>query len=310
MKRILALGALFASLALSAQSINPEMLQRIQGSFQRDDASTRAVQNILTANADLRSNALNHAKAAATDHLFKYRTDVSGITDQERSGRCWLFTSTNQIRPLVMKKYNIPAFKFSNNYCYFWDIFEKANLFLENMKATSAAPWDDRAVVEYLKAPVADGGVWNLFYNVVEKYGIVPAEVMPETANSNNTSQMLGAINEYLRAAGYRIREAAAAPAKGKKAVAERAAALDKIKEDALCGVYRILALCLGEPPAQFTWRYTTRDGKIESLSSTPMDFWKGVRPADFGPDTAKAAGQQRLCQAGIQTAGSRHIGA
>ena len=286
MKRILALGALFASLALSAQSINPEMLQRIQGSFQRDDAATRAVQNILTTNADLRSNALNHAKAAATDHLFKYRTDVSGITDQERSGRCWLFTSTNQIRPLVMKKYNIPAFKFSNNYCYFWDIFEKANLFLENMKATSAAPWDDRAVVEYLKAPVADGGVWNLFYNVVEKYGIVPAEVMPETANSNNTSQMLGAINEYLRAAGYRIREAAAAPAKGKKAVAERAAALDKIREDALCGVYRILALCLGEPPAQFTWRYTTRDGKIESLSSTPMEFWKGVRPADFGPDS------------------------
>ena len=104
MKRILALGALFASLALSAQSINPEMLQRIQGSFQRDDAATRAVQNILTANADIRSNALNHAKAAATDHLFKYRTDVSGITDQERSGRCWLFTSTNQIRPLVMKK--------------------------------------------------------------------------------------------------------------------------------------------------------------------------------------------------------------
>lgn len=286
MKRFIALPALFLAAFLSAQTLTSEVIKEVQQSFDRDAAATVAMQNILTATADIKSAALSHANEGAVDHLFKYKADVSGITDQQRSGRCWLFTSTNQIRPLVMKKYNLASFNFSNNYCYFWDIFEKANLFLENVIATADRDFDDRAVVTFFRAPVADGGVWNLFYNVVEKYGIVPASVMPETANSNNTSQMLSLLSERLRKAGYEIREASAVPAKGKKAVAQRADKVFAIKMAALKDVYRVLALCLGEPPAEFTWRYQTKDGKIESLSSTPLDFWKEIRPADFGADS------------------------
>lgn len=286
MKRFIALPALFLAAFLSAQTLTPEVLNEVRQSFDRDAAATIAMQNILTATADLKSAALSHANEGAVDHLFKYKADVSGITDQQRSGRCWLFTSTNQLRPLVMKKYNLASFNFSNNYCYFWDLFEKANLFLENVIATSDRDFDDRAVVAFFRAPVADGGVWNLFYNVVEKYGIVPASVMSETANSNNTSQMLSLLSERLRKAGYEIREAAAVPAKGKKAVAQRADKVFAIKMAALKDVYRVLALCLGEPPAEFTWRYQTKDGKIESLSSTPLEFWKAIRPADFGADS------------------------
>lgn len=286
MKRYIALPALFLAAVLSAQTLTSEVIKEVQQSFDRDAAATVAMQNILTATADIKSAALSHANEGAVDHLFKYKADVSGITDQQRSGRCWLFTSTNQLRPLVMKKYNLASFNFSNNYCYFWDIFEKANLFLENVIATADRDFDDRAVVTFFRAPVADGGVWNLFYNVVEKYGIVPASVMPETANSNNTSQMLSILSERLRKAGYEIREASAVPAKGKKAVAQRADKVFAIKMAALKDVYRVLALCLGEPPAEFTWRYQTKDGKIESLSSTPLDFWKEIRPADFGADS------------------------
>ena len=286
MKRFIALPALFLAAFLSAQTLTSEVIKEVQQSFDRDAAATVAMQNILTATADIKSAALSHANEGAVDHLFKYKADVSGITDQQRSGRCWLFTSTNQIRPLVMKKYNLASFNFSNNYCYFWDIFEKANLFLENVIATADRDFDDRAVVTFFRAPVADGGVWNLFYNVVEKYGIVPASVMPETANSNNTSQMLSILSERLRKAGYEIREASAVPAKGKKAVAQRADKVFAIKMAALKDVYRVLALCLGEPLAEFTWRYQTKDGKIESLSSTPLDFWKEIRPADFGADS------------------------
>jgi bleomycin hydrolase len=286
MKRFIALPALFLAAVLSAQTLSSEVIKEVQQSFDRDAAATVAMQNILTATADIKSAALSHANEGAVDHLFKYKADVSGITDQQRSGRCWLFTSTNQIRPQVMKKYNLASFNFSNNYCYFWDIFEKANLFLENVIATADRDFDDRAVVTFFRAPVADGGVWNLFYNVVEKYGIVPASVMPETANSNNTSQMLSILSERLRKAGYEIREASAVPAKGKKAVAQRADKVFAIKMAALKDVYRVLALCLGEPPAEFTWRYQTKDGKIESLSSTPLDFWKEIRPADFGADS------------------------
>ncbi|MBO4557661.1 MAG: C1 family peptidase [Bacteroidales bacterium] len=285
MKHILSFATLLVCTALQAQTITPETLKDIQGSFDREAPATIALQNILTGTPDLKTAAHSHAKAGTVDHLFKYKAEVRGITDQQRSGRCWLFTSTNQIRPLVMKKYNLDSFNFSNNYCYFWDIFEKANLFLENVIATAGRDFDDRAVVTFFKAPVADGGVWNLFYNIVEKYGIVPEQVMPETAHSNNTSQMLGVINECLRAAGYRIRETAATHVKGKKATETRAQLIGDLKVNALKDVYRILALCLGEPPTEFSWRYATRDGKTESLTSTPAEFWAAVRPADFGAD-------------------------
>lgn len=41
------------------------------------------------------------------------------------------------------------------------------------------------------------------------KYGVVPQEVMPETAHSNNTSQMVNLINEKLRLGGFSLREMA-----------------------------------------------------------------------------------------------------
>ncbi len=286
MKRATAIAALFYASVLSAQSLTPDAVDQIRSSFDRDNASTTALQNILSGTSEIKKHALSRSKAGKVDHFFKYKADVSGITDQQNSGRCWLFTSTNQLRPQVMKQFGIDAFSFSNNYCYFWDLFEKSNLFLENIIASADKGYDDRAVTEYFKAPVSDGGVWNLFYNIVEKYGVVPESAMPESANSNNTSQMRSLLNERLRKAGYEIREAATAPAKGRKAAEERDAKVQEIKLAALKDTYRILALCLGEPPTEFTWRYRGRDGKIESLTSTPAEFWKCIRPADFGPDS------------------------
>lgn len=259
-----------------AQAVSEKDLQEIQSSFKKD-ASTKAIQNILTNDKSIRDNALNRDLQGKIDHYFKYRVNVKGITNQQSSGRCWMFTSMNVLRPLVMEKYDLNQFDFSHNYLYFWDIFEKSNLFLENIIATADRPMDDREVTEYFKSPVGDGGVWNLYYNAAQKYGVVPKEVMPETAHSNNTSQMTGVINEKLRLGGYTLREKAA---QGKKAKDLRAE-----KNEVLKDVYRILALCLGEPPHEFTWRYKTKKGEIKELAGyTPRQFYKEITPADYSP--------------------------
>ena len=90
------------------------------------------------------------------------------------------------------------------------------------MIATANKPMDDRDVTFMFQAPVGDGGVWNLYYNLGEKYGVVPKEVMPETAHSNNTSAMGSLINERLRKGGYTIREMAAQGKKIKELRAEK----------------------------------------------------------------------------------------
>ncbi len=268
-------GALSGS--LRAQEIGEAQLKELKESFVLD-APTRAIQNALTSNANIRSLALNREKQGKTDHFFKYRVAVKGITDQKQSGRCWMFTSMNVLRPGIIKKYNLDDFDFSHNYLYFYDMLEKSNLFLENVIRTAQAGMDDREVAFYFSTPVNDGGVWNLYYNIATKYGVVPAEVMPETEHSDNTSQMAGLLNESLRRSGMEIRHMAENGAK--------TAQLREQKMTALKDVYRILALCLGEPPATFTWRYKDKDGDIKTLKDyTPKRFHEEVTPQDYTPD-------------------------
>ena len=278
MKHILLASSLLLACSGSfAQNITDKDLQDIQGSFKKD-ASTKAIQNVLSNDKDIKNNALNRDLQGKTDHYFKYKVDVKGITNQESSGRCWMFTSTNVLRPQIMKKYNLSKFYFSHNYLYFWDIFEKSNLFLENMIATADKSMDDRAVTTYLKSPVNDGGVWNLYYNIAHKYGAVPQEVMPETAHSNSTGQMISLINEKLRQGGFSLRTMAEDGAKTK--------ALRVEKNNILKDVYRMLALCLGEPPHEFTWRYKDKDGHIKELANyTPKQFYEEITPADYSPE-------------------------
>ena len=222
MKKITtALAALLICFAASAQSLGQAELNEISGSFSKDP-STKAIQNVLTGQKDIKSLVYNHDNAGQVDHFFKYRVDVKGITNQKSSGRCWMFTSMNVLRPGVMKKYNLKDFDFSHSYCFFWDLFEKANLFLENVIATADKDMTDRDVATFFKIPVADGGVWNLFWDVAEKYGVVPQSVMPETAHSDNTSQMDAVLNEYLRTCGWNLRELIASGAKAKAVRAQK----------------------------------------------------------------------------------------
>lgn len=277
MKKILftLAACLFCGSLALAQTIGASELKEIQSSFVKD-APTIALQNILTSHSDIRSNTTNWENKGKVDHFFKYRTSVKGITNQFSSGRCWMFTSMNTLRPSVMKQFSIDAFDFSHNFTYFWDLFEKSNLFLENMIGTASKDINDREVVFFFQSPIGDGGVWNLFYNVAEKYGVVPQSVMPESEHANNTGQMVSVLNERLRAGGYALREMAA---KGAKEGQLRAEKMTILKD-----VYRVLALCLGEPPTSFTWRYKTTDGQVKTLSSTPMDFYRSLVTPDYNP--------------------------
>mgnify|MGYP000267227907 CR=1 FL=1 len=266
-------------IAADAQSITGDDVARMRDRFRGDPVRRGHTERI-----DLQRRytglALNHGLDGKVDHYFKYRVNVKGITDQKQSGRCWMFTSMNVLRPSVMEKYNLDEFDFSHNYLYFWDMLEKANLFLENVAATASKPMDDREVVHYFSAPLDDGGVWNLYYNIAGKYGVVPAQVMPETPHSENTAQMVALINEKLRAEGYRLREALAGT-KGKA----RAAVVKEHKDAVLNDVYRMLALCLGEPPVEFEWRFRDRAGNLVSKTYTPLEFYAEITPNDYSPE-------------------------
>ncbi len=249
---------------LGAQNLSKGELDQIQLSFKKD-IYTKAMQNALSS-TDITQLAWNRENVGTTDQLFTYRVDVSGITDQKKSGRCWMFSSLNLFRPLVMKKFNLAEFEFSENYLYFWDLMEKSNLFLNNMANSAQLSIDDQKVKWYLRSPLDDGGQWINFVNLAKKYGMIPKEAMGETNSSENTSLMIKFINTKLREDALELRAMAAAKADQKKMATRKIGMLSE--------VYRMLALNLGEPPSEFQWRYKNKDKKIsEAKSYTPVSF-------------------------------------
>lgn len=263
-------------LSIAQQSLSDQDLQNLRQGFDTEDANNIAIMNALTANG-VKKLAVNRKKAGKIDHHFKYKVEVSGITSQEKSGRCWMFTSLNSLRPKLIQDKNLSEFEFSTNYLYFYDMLEKSNLFLENCIATADQPMEARKVEWLFKNPIGDGGVWNSFANLVDKYGLVPQKAMPETYHSNNTSWLRRILNRKLREHALSLREMSTT---GSDEVSIREQKIEMMHD-----VYRILALSLGVPPQEFEYRFVDKDNKIgETKQYTPLGFYQEHFP-EYDPD-------------------------
>lgn len=244
--------------------LSPEMLAQISATYE-DNGYDRAISNAL-AGTSISVLALNADNAAMIDTHFSDRVKTKGITDQKSSGRCWLFTGLNVLRAKMIDKYDLPGMEFSQNYLFFYDKLEKANLFLQGVIDTRKLPFEDRQVDWLFSNPLSDGGQFTGVSNLITKYGLVPAEAMPETYQANNTSQMANLLKLKLREFGLELRTACKA----------RPAELQEMKVRQLSEIYRILALCLGEPVKEFEWTRCDRDNNIVSRATyTPMGFYQ-----------------------------------
>ncbi len=263
MKRIFALAAAaLVSLGAFAQNggLDTLMLQTIRQGYTSSPAD-KAVRNALNAVA-LNTIAVNAENAAMIDTEFSDRVKTVGITDQKQSGRCWLFTGLNVLRAAAISQHDLGKFQFSQSYNFFYDQLEKANLFLQAIIDTKDLPIDDRQVDWLLSNPISDGGTWTGVANLVMKYGVVPAEVMPESLIANSTSQMATQLKTILRQDALKLREAKCPKCAG------------KLKVEMLSEIYRILCLAYGQPPLEFEWKGKTY---------TPQEFYAEFVGFDLG---------------------------
>ena len=240
--------------------ISAEMLAKISDRYEGNSAD-KALRNAL-ATTPINTLAMNAENAAMIDTHFSDRVRTKGITDQKSSGRCWLFTGLNVLRAKMIDKYELPGMEFSQNYLFFYDQLEKANLFLQGVIDTKDLPFEDRKVDWLFSNPLSDGGQFTGVSNLITKYGLVPAEAMPETYQSDNTSQMANLLKLKLREYGLELREAP------KSKVQDM-----KIRQ--LSEIYRMLALCLGEPVQEFEWTRCDKNNNIVSRKKyTPKSFY------------------------------------
>ena len=183
-------------------------------------------------------------------------TPTGDVTNQRKSGRCWLFSALNVVRDRMMSTLGTTKLELSQAYLQFWDKLEKSASFLDEMIRLADKPIDDREVVYWLQEPASDGGWWDAAAALIDKYGVMPKACMPDTANSQATSDMDEVLFRKLRQDAMELRAAVA-----KDASAEE---LAQMKNAMLADVYRILAVSLGEPPTRFTFEYVADARKSE----------------------------------------------
>ncbi len=244
------------------RALNAADLELLRKDFSASPAY-RLAQNAVT-RVTVDDVAINREVINRTDHSLSTLLDDWKVTNQKRSGRCWLFAGLNLLRVGTMRKTGLKNFEFSQNYAMFWDKFERANYFLEAIIETADRDVDDRTVAYLLDRVADDGGQWNMFVALINKYGLVPKQFMPETHSSSETARMNSVLRNLLRQGAKAVREAA-----GQGPDAARAQ-----KADVLNVIYRVLCIHLGTPPDRFDWQWTDsdrqfhRDGEI-----TPQEF-------------------------------------
>lgn len=266
----------FLSADTAKGGINEAMLQRIRSSYQ-PTPSEMALSNALR-NVDIDVLATSADNKNRIDDNFSHRVKSKGITNQKSSGRCWLFTGLNVLRSQMMSEHNLPNLELSQNYNFFYDQLEKANLFLQGVIDTSSLPYDDRTVEWLFKHPMADGGQYTGLSDNLMKYGVVPKSVMVETVSSSSTAKLGRMLKRKLREQGLKLRKMSEE--------GESSEELAKEKELMLGEIYRILSLTLGQPPKEFTWTRKDKEGNIVSSKTyTPQQFYKEFAGNDLKND-------------------------
>ena len=238
------------------------------------DLSYKVLQRAVTTNGIYAASENNFLSRDNTT-VFSDEIETSSVTNQESSGRCWLFAELNVIRHQIVKDHDMEDLELSQSYSYFWDKLEKSNMFFESIIATANSSLDDRYVARLMEWPQGDGGWWEYAVDVIEKYGIVPKHVMPESVTTKKSGQLNVLLDKKLRKGGLELRQMVEQKSDS--------GAIQKRKNELLAEVYRFLTVALGTPPETFTFSYKDKKKKLHrDVDITPLAFLKKYHDVSF----------------------------
>lgn len=213
------------------------------------------------------------AKHACTDTDVKNRISHNFLvtakgahtkaTDQGQSGRCWLFAGLNSIRHLTAEALGLKNCEFSQTFLFFWDKLNRADVFLkwaaDQVVGSTEGPGkidlEDRTSRHMLSDFLSDGGYWNCFTNLIDRYGVIPKKAMPETWQSVDSLDLNTVVRDRLVACAREMTDVGHQHENASLDTRERV--LRKMRRDTLSTVFTALVTFLGQPPDTFEWYYT-----------------------------------------------------
>ncbi|MDO5330546.1 MAG: C1 family peptidase [Bacillota bacterium] len=246
-------------------ALDEEVTKKLNKDYAKDKRNPIIRHALSRANVD-QVIYVSEAAPSVTNH-FSVEVKTLPVTNQRQSGRCWIFAGLNVLREIVATKLGLKKFELSQNYISLYDKIEKANFALESCIKLADKDSEDRVLQFILFMPVSDGGQWDMFVNLVNKYGLVPQDAFPETAQSNSTR----ALDQLVNAA---IRKFAADA--HKLYVAGKAEEIRPLKDEVMGKIYTMFLNAFGVPPKKFDFQYEDEKGKYHIVKNlTPKSFFE-----------------------------------
>lgn len=245
--------------------ITNERTQAFRKAFEQNSKQI-ALQRGVVKNG-IRASAENIQTHVENTPVFSIDLATGKVANQKQSGRCWMFAALNTFRHKLLTTFQLKDFELSQNYTFFWDKYEKANYFYENILNTADQPVTSREVAFLLQTPQQDGGQWDMIVSLFQKYGVVPKSVMPESSNSSNSRDLNNYLNKLLRKHAVLLRQMILEEATEEEIQANREAMLQE--------VYNLLAISLGTPPTVFDFEYRDEEKNYHlDQGLTPQSFY------------------------------------
>ena len=239
------------------KEITIEELSKLKKAYLKDDKNY-ILQNALSTSTVEKVISRRRLRALDTRMMFSHVVKTHSITNQKASGRCWMFAGCNILREEIIKKLKLSEFELSQSYLAFYDKIEKFNndvrvlidLIEKQYKETGVFKYSDYEFTDHLTQVSQDGGNWGMFVNLVEKYGVVPKEVFPESITSSATRLMNNLLESLVKQTVYaylQLRE------KENKDVRED---FEEEIQKANKKAFRIIALNYGVPEDKFEYYF------------------------------------------------------
>lgn len=226
------------------------------------EPKNKVIENAIS-NMGIREASLNKNIINQHDFIFSNQIDTKDVTNQKKTGRCWMFAGLNMVRMHIAKKLNMEKFELSESFLYFYDNMEKANLFLQRVIDTKNLDIKDRKVEDVFYSTPEDGGYFEFFYYLIKKYGIVPKTNMGEIFHTEESHFMFYTLESALKKIAIEIR------------ATDDEKEIEILRKKGLSYAYNIFVKSIGKPVKNFDFKYYDKDDKYHiEKNMTPKSFF------------------------------------
>ena len=229
-------------------------------------AAHQLMQNVVTQH-DVNDIALNRSIVSEAVHSFSTVLDDWSVTNQARSGRCWMFAGLNLFRAETRHLLNVKDFEFSQSYLMFWGQDGAGQLRPRGNNRDRRPP--GRRPGGGLAAAATPGRRRPVGY--VRQPG-QKARRCPQDGDARDGKLRQFDANERRPQLPGCARDPSTSAASTQRRAGTEA--MREAKQESLRAIYRILSIHLGTPPESFDWQWKDRDGEFHRDGAmTPLEF-------------------------------------